>query len=145
MDKTNLITIIGSKQTDYSKMIRESIRLSGFDICIQNLLYSNKLDLDNKLFKNVIVVIFSKDDNIEDKTIKDMLLELSLTKVPIFVLLEEDNNTNTEDDIKIHFAKNSLVPKEWGGYTLFVNNYNTDALNLNLEDYLYIELYYYGC
>lgn len=139
MDKTNLITIIGSKQTDYGKMIRESSRLSEWNPCIQNLLYSNKLELESKLFNNVIVVVFSKDDVIGNKTIKDMLNTLSIIKYPVFVLLEEDNNT---DDVKIYFAENGLVPSEWGGDIDFVNSYDANEDNFNLEDCLYMHFKY---
>lgn len=140
MDKTNLITIIGSKQTDCGKMIRESSRLSEWNLCTQNLLYSNKLELESKLFNNIIIVVFSKDDVIGDKTIKDMLNTLSVIGYPVYVLLED--GLESADNVKIFFAENGLVPSQWGGDIDFLGNYDTDELDYTLEDCLFMHFHF---
>lgn len=120
-DKTNLITIIGSKQTKYNKFILEDKSLSEFNICIQNQLITSKIDFDKNIYNNVILIIYSLEDDID--IIKD--IEKSIQKcscrtnnIPTFILLEDSLN-NVEDTMCI-FATYGFTTTLWGGDTDFI-------------------------
>lgn len=138
-NKTNLITIIASKQTKYSKIINSYKRLSKFDICFQNYLFESKFNLDGIVNNNIILIVFSKDDDIDviknlERNFSDASGSFSFNNVPFYVLIEDRGESKDTDVIKCCFATYGLVPTDWGG--------NVDFLNeKELEKYLCPELF----
>lgn len=132
--KTNLVTIIAGKQTKYNKDIINSEKLSEYDLCVQNCLFNSKFNFDNELTKNVILIIFTPEDDLEiiKKIQLDFYTHISfLNHIPIYVLLE-NMEISCMDVVKMCFAEQGFVPQDWGGDVKFIEEYE-------LEHLLYLE------
>lgn len=121
-NKTNLITIIGSKQTKYSKIILEDKSLSDFNICTQNYLHSSNVDFDKKVNNNLILIVYSPEDELDSiKNIEKLLQNCTyrVNNIPTFILVEDNVNEDIEDIMTI-FAVHGFLPEVWGGDNDFI-------------------------
>lgn len=121
-NKTNLITIIGSKQTKYSKIILEDKSLSDFNICTQNYLQSSNVDFDKEVNNNLILIVYSPEDELDSiKNIEKSLQNCTcrVNNIPTFILVEDNVNEDIEDIMTI-FAVHGFVPEVWGGDNDFI-------------------------
>lgn len=133
-DKTNLITIISTKQTKYSKIIIEDKSLSDFNLCTNNCLHSSKIDFDKEVNNNLILIIYSSEDELD--TIKNIEKSLQnctvkVNNIPTYILVEDSLNEDIEDIMTV-FAVHGFVPEVWGGDNDFIKE--SELLN---------SLYYY--
>lgn len=120
-DKTNLITIISSKETKYSKVILEEC-LSDFNICVQNYLFSSKVDFDKDVNNNIILIVYSSEDNLDvieniEKSLQNCTCRTN--NIPTFIIVEDDVEEDTEDIFCV-FVTHGFVPTEWGGDNDFI-------------------------
>lgn len=136
-NKTNLINIISSKQTNYNKIILEDKRLTEFNICIQNCLHTSKIDFDKDIYKNIILIVYSSNDELDSIKNIEKILQNCTTRtnnIPTFIIIEN----NTEDDIvdiMTVFATYGFVPVAWGGDIDFIKEED-------LIDSLYLYYFY---
>ena len=121
-NKTNLITIIGSKQTKYSKIILEDKSLSDFNICTQNYLHSSNVDFDKEVNNNLILIVYSPEDELDSiKNIEKLLQNCTcrVNNIPTFILVEDNVNEDIEDIMTV-FAVHGFTPEVWGGDNDFI-------------------------